>query len=223
MNVHFEKNLNYDLGHLLLTDINSVSSEGVEAAAQENIKSLLAKLHSLPIRETSSAVLLKLPAPLTVVPRAAPPPKQSRLTAWDKFRLQKGLGKRPKRSRMVYDRASDDWHPRWGPYSIKKLENKRETILEERGGEDPFEKRKKERELKRLHHKKQEVKNQLSAALEGKKDKKGVLRALELAKSSTPSLSELPQKRSRPRAETSVSSEKQHNLAILRSLKKTKS
>jgi regulator of ribosome biosynthesis len=40
-----------------------------------------------------------------------PPPKKE--TRWEKFAKEKGIQNR-KRSRMVWDEASQEWKPRWG-------------------------------------------------------------------------------------------------------------
>lgn len=40
-----------------------------------------------------------------------PPPKKE--TRWEKFAKEKGIEKK-KKSRMVWDEASQDWKPRWG-------------------------------------------------------------------------------------------------------------
>lgn len=56
----------------------------------------------------------KLPKPLTVLPRSMPVPKPKPLTKWEKFRVEKGLPPKAKRSRMVYSEEAKDWVPRWG-------------------------------------------------------------------------------------------------------------
>ena len=63
---------------------------------------------------------LALPEPATALPRAMPLPKAKALSKWDKFRLEKGISPRKKRSRLVFDPATKDWAPRWGYKSAKK-------------------------------------------------------------------------------------------------------
>ena len=41
---------------------------------------------------------------------------------WEKFAETKGIKKKAKRSRMVYDENIKDWAPRWGAFSVKKNE-----------------------------------------------------------------------------------------------------
>ena len=52
------------------------------------------------------------------------------MTKWEKFRQEKGLPPRKKRSRMVWDEHAKDWVPRWGAYSTKKIENKMNWVME---------------------------------------------------------------------------------------------
>jgi len=77
-----------------------------------------------------------LPEPKIVVPRAKPAPKEKPKTKWEKFREEKGLPARKKRSRLVFDPISNDWVPRWGPNSKKKIEAKHEWLLEDKPTND---------------------------------------------------------------------------------------
>jgi regulator of ribosome biosynthesis len=64
---------------------------------------------------------VKLPNSTVTMPRQHPPPKQKPLTKWEKFRLEKGFTEKQKRSRMVFDEITNDWVPRFGAGSIKKI------------------------------------------------------------------------------------------------------
>jgi regulator of ribosome biosynthesis len=44
-----------------------------------------------------------MPASTTVLPREKPAPKEAVKTKWEKFREEKGLPSRKKRSRLVFD------------------------------------------------------------------------------------------------------------------------
>jgi len=44
-----------------------------------------------------------LPAPRVVLPREKPIPKEKAMTKWEKFRIEKGIQAKAKRSRMVFD------------------------------------------------------------------------------------------------------------------------
>lgn len=52
-------------------------------------------------------------------------------TKWEKFAQQKGIQKK-KRSRKVFDEVRQDWVPRWGARSIKKLNDKDNFAIEDK-------------------------------------------------------------------------------------------
>ena len=52
---------------------------------------------------TKSRFNVDMPKRTTVLPREKPIPKDKQLTKWEKFRLEKGITTREKRSRMVFD------------------------------------------------------------------------------------------------------------------------
>lgn len=68
---------------------------------------------------TKSFYTVSLPEPKIVVPREKPIPKEKPLTKWEKFRLERGMPARQKRSRLVFDPVTNDWLPRWGHKSAK--------------------------------------------------------------------------------------------------------
>jgi regulator of ribosome biosynthesis len=63
-------------------------------------------------------------------------PKEKPLTKWEKFRIEKGLPSRRRRSRMVWNEDVKDWVPRWGAYSTKKIDEKLEWAIEAKPGEE---------------------------------------------------------------------------------------
>lgn len=74
------------------------------------------------------------------------------MTKWEKFRIEKGLGPKQKRSRVVYDPITKDWVPRYGGKSIKKIEDKYNWVMEDKekhGNLDPFTYEKEQKKLKR--------------------------------------------------------------------------
>jgi regulator of ribosome biosynthesis len=78
-----------------------------------------------------------------VLPREKAIPKPKPLTKWEKFRLEKGLPPKEKRSRLVYDEITKDWVPRWGFGSIKQIQKKHQWLIEDKpkheaAGVDPF-------------------------------------------------------------------------------------
>ena len=67
-----------------------------------------------------------------VLPREKPIPKPKPLTKWEKFRLEKGITEKGKRSRMVFDPITKDWVPRFGMGSVKKIAEKHNWLMEEK-------------------------------------------------------------------------------------------
>ncbi len=99
------------------------------------------------------AQAVTLSKPSTVLPREKPAPKEKVKTKWEKFREERGLPPRKKRSRLVYDEITKDWVPRWGPGSIKKIEEKHNWLMVEKpkhaaSGLNPFEYAKMEQKAK---------------------------------------------------------------------------
>lgn len=110
-----------------------------------------------------------LPKPTIVLPREKPIPKEKPLTKWEKFRIEKGLATREKRSRMVYDPITNDFVPRYGMGSIKKIEDKYNWVMEEKpkhaeAGMDPFTYKKNEKKLEKEKQDLRQLKNQIVAS-----------------------------------------------------------
>lgn len=72
------------------------------------------------------------------------------MTKWEKFRLERGLPARKKRSRLVFDPITNDWVPRWGANSVKKIEEKHNWLMVDKPSDDktdPFTRKKNEKKL----------------------------------------------------------------------------
>jgi len=94
-----------------------------------------------------------LPKSSVVLPREKPAPKEKALTKWEKFRAEKGMPARKKRSRMVFDPITKDWVPRHGTGSVKKIADAHNWLMEEKpkhreAGVDPFTYQKAEKKAK---------------------------------------------------------------------------
>lgn len=86
------------------------------------------------------------------MPRHKIIPKPKQMTKWEKFRIEKGLQPKEKRSRYVYDPVSKDWLPRFGLGSIKKVQDNFQWAMEEKpkhveAGLDPFTYKKNEKKV----------------------------------------------------------------------------
>jgi len=136
--------------------------------ATEGIQSIVSKLFALPAESIDFGALVELPEPKTALPRAKPVPKDKPLTRWEEFAKLKGI-KNKKRDRMVWDEFAQDWKPRFGAGSAKKVED--DWVIEHRPGDDPsvdpFERRSLEKQENKLKNKRQQMKN--LAAAEGER------------------------------------------------------
>ena len=115
---------------------------------------------------TKSTYTLNMPLGKTVLPREKPAPKEEQKTKWEKFREEKGIAKKKKRSRLVFDPIQNDWVPRWGKGSIKKLAEGDNWLAVEKpkhveSGLNPFDYAKKEKKGVLEKQKLAELKNTL--------------------------------------------------------------
>lgn len=68
--------------------------------------------------------LFTLPPPTTTLPREKSLPKEKPKTKWEKFAEEKGIKKKAKDGKLVYDEETGKWVPKWGYGGInKKLDN----------------------------------------------------------------------------------------------------
>jgi regulator of ribosome biosynthesis len=103
------------------------------------------------------------------LPREKPAPKDKQKTKWEKFREERGLPPRKSRSRLVFDELTNDWVPRWGAGSIKKIQEKHNWLMptkpkHETAGITPFEWEKLEKKGKNQKQDLAELKNKIYAA-----------------------------------------------------------
>ena len=116
---------------------------------------------------TKSQFSVRLPASKVTLPRQHYPPKPKPLTKWEKFRIEKGLPQKEKRSRMVFDPITNDWVPRFGAGSIKKIEDKYNWMMHEKpkhvdAGMDPFTFKKMEKTVDKEKQNLRELKNKIT-------------------------------------------------------------
>jgi len=122
-------NVTFDTGHLLIYDNgpfkkDDINEEDVTGRLTKNLKVFYEELYGLLNKQKGedeekrdfdkAADCLALPKPVTVLPRSKPIPKPKALTKWEKYRMEKGINAKEKRSRMVYSEVANDWVPRWG-------------------------------------------------------------------------------------------------------------
>lgn len=153
-------NQNIDVGSLLYEDASSYASIDLKEFGKrtaENLCSLYRKLYEIKksqdvkehgddgaiLEYDTSNMTVALGLPTTILPREKPCPIEKSKTKWEKFREEKGLPPRKKRSRLVYDEITKDWVPRWGVGSIKKIAEEADWARVEKpkhrhAGVDPF-------------------------------------------------------------------------------------
>lgn len=183
-------NISIDYGHLLITDTNNLTSNEhpevtettIRSHAERNFKHLAKGLFAM-LKEQQGEDDIKrdydkasdevaLPKPVLTLPRILPIPKEKPLTKWEKYRQEKGIQSR-KRRRMVWSEIANDWVPRWGKGSVKKIEKEANWAMEEKEeGVNPFDKQKEEQNLKKQKQEMRHLKNQINAAKASKNENK---------------------------------------------------
>ena len=178
-------NKQMDLGQLIYEDSSSyegITREEFAKRTAENLCTIYKTLFELKrnqdlkhgedgeiLEYSKSAMSVTLPKPTTVLPREKPAPKEKAMTKWEKFREEKGIAPRKKRSRLVYDPITADWVPRWGKGSVKKIEEKQNNwVMPEKpkhlySGMDPFEYARMEKKGKLEKQNLAQIANEVSA------------------------------------------------------------
>uniref|UniRef100_A0A1D1YAS4 Ribosome biogenesis regulatory protein n=1 Tax=Anthurium amnicola TaxID=1678845 RepID=A0A1D1YAS4_9ARAE len=145
-----------DLGNLMAFDpehhFHSVPSDREELKreclkrATELVQAVANELFGLPATEDPDGPIVKLPQPTTKLPREKHLPKPKPPTKWELFAKMKGI-KRQKKDKRVFDEQTSTWKRRHGYDRVN--DDKDIPIIEARPtdepGEDPFSKRKAEK------------------------------------------------------------------------------
>jgi len=171
--VEKEDNLQYDLGFLTASDPNPIDNSEFGQnpggfllnLARDNTQLLFNRIFSLeteilPAKLGIGRVAI-LPQPTTLLPREKPLPQKKEATKWEKFAALKGIHKR-KRSKMVLDEATGTEKRRYGYGRANDPKKADEWLIEakpdDRPGEDPWAKLKKERDERVAENEKKEKK-----------------------------------------------------------------
>lgn len=135
--INVQKNipLDFDLGHLMATDIQqpfenetdidiknllSSSSNTLVSYTRDNVQLFFNTLFSLPIQKThdeESMVFIQLSQSKLALPRMKPIPKAAPETPWQKFAKKKGITKT--KERMKFNEEFQEYMPKYGPKSAK--------------------------------------------------------------------------------------------------------
>ncbi|ODV87928.1 hypothetical protein CANARDRAFT_20656 [[Candida] arabinofermentans NRRL YB-2248] len=151
--------VNYDLGNLALFDPNplnplkisddSTKNDYLKETTRDNVQLLINQILSLPLKQTtdnangqnSTMTLIQLPDPTTQLPREKYVPKAKDATRWEQFAAKKGIKKKGKDGKQVYDEATGEWVNKWG-YKGKNKELDSQWLVEvedkptKKGGDD---------------------------------------------------------------------------------------
>merc|ERR1719440_140391 len=96
--------------------------------------------------------MIELPPPTMLLPREKPLPEDKPQTRWEKFAKSKGIVKK-KRSKMVWDEATQQWAPRYGyGRANNPKDDPKNWVVDAKPGDDgsvdPFEERSAQRKQK---------------------------------------------------------------------------
>lgn len=126
----------YDLGNLAVADPNPLElgeniEQSLESVTRDNVQLLINQILQLPVKKTaesinssgtqdSTMVLFRLPDPVWRLPREKPLPKEKPKSKWEAFAEKKGIQKKAKDGKLVYDEEEKRWVPKWGYGGINK-------------------------------------------------------------------------------------------------------
>ena len=141
-----EINHYYDPGTLTVYDTNPILPNDLSSVIYQNYKKLITlattqREQQRQINETRTLAgqykdfdiqdnEIVLPDPLTDFPRFKRLPEGRIMTKWEAFAKKKGIKKKNKRSKLVFSEEVNDWVPRHGPGSIKKIKEELDIIRE---------------------------------------------------------------------------------------------
>jgi hypothetical protein len=179
----FGLNKHLDIGSLLVEDTQSYEGISMQEFSKRTASSLCQLYKALfevkkrqraefgpdgeILEYTKSYYSVNMPDPRIVLPREKPAPKEQLKSKWEKFREERGMPARKKRSRLVFDPITKDWVPRWGKGSVKHIADKQEFIMAEKPihrltGVDPFTYKKAQKNAKLEKQNLATVKNQIN-------------------------------------------------------------
>lgn len=134
----------YDLGLLCVNDPQPLEHTKLTDASQrerylkeitrDNVQLLVNQILSLPLQKIDNITLVELPAPIFKLPREKSIPKPREPTRWEKFAAKKGIQKKGKQGKLVYDEETKEWVNKWGYKGAnKKIDD--QWLVEAEGGD----------------------------------------------------------------------------------------
>ncbi|ODQ45464.1 hypothetical protein PICMEDRAFT_17933 [Pichia membranifaciens NRRL Y-2026] len=123
------------LEHTKLTDATKREAY-LKETTRDNVQLLVNQILSLPLQKKDSITLVELPGPIFKLPREKSIPKPREPTRWEKFASKKGIQKKGKQAKLVYDEDTKEWVNKWGYKGAnKKVDN--QWLVEAEGGDAP--------------------------------------------------------------------------------------
>lgn len=111
------------MDHLKLTD-SAKREEYLKETTRDNVQLLINQILSLPLQKKDGLTLVTLPSPVFQLPREKSIPKAKEPTRWEKFAAKKGIQKKGKEGKLVFDEETQQWVNKWGYKGAnKKLDN----------------------------------------------------------------------------------------------------
>jgi regulator of ribosome biosynthesis len=150
-----------DPGCLLAFDTRQGLDGTLAERATDGLQALVSAVFSLPAEATDEGRVVALPPAAFRLPREKPIPRERALTKWEQFAKEKGIQKRQRRDRLVWDEDVQDFVPRYGKGSAKSLEE--QAVLPHSGklapGDDPFAAARREKRARVRGNKKKQLAN----------------------------------------------------------------
>merc|ERR1719309_763511 len=138
--------LELDLGNILAQDMNvldnstltdsSLREEYMRELARDNTQLLVNAIWSLPTERVEEVIVAKFPPPTTKLPREKPLPKPKPMTKWEKYAKEKGIVKKKRKDRIVWDDVVQKWVPQFG-YKKIKVEEEKNWMIPLKSNADP--------------------------------------------------------------------------------------
>jgi len=136
--------LELDLGNMLAIDTNQLDKEQVTtpayllSLARDNTQLLINSIWQLETERVEDAVIAKFPPPTYKLPREKPAPKPKAMTKWEKYAKDKGIDKKKKKDRLVWDDVVSKWVPQFG-YKKAQAEADKNWMIPLKQNADPTE------------------------------------------------------------------------------------
>lgn len=198
MDAQVPHGIDVDVGSLLVVD----TRQDVAYADSDNfhpaVEALMHAIFSLPIKASDDGLVVSLPEPAFRLPREKQIPRERALTKWEQFAKEKGIQKKKKRDRLVWDEAKQEFVPRFGKGSARALD--RDAILPHNDnlspGDDPFAAAKRDKKKRTKENKKRQLAN-MQRSGNRTKHKVQPLQALDVAPSGPSGKKKLPKSKLR--------------------------